>query len=85
MAPTFYLHIIILQEFLRFNLPMKRVRLNLIYGRNNFIVDDQINKPVRVKVAYADGPNSSFFVQIRMVAIHRTHRRKVGGLDTMSR
>ena len=61
-APRFYLHIVLLQEFLCFNLLMEGMRLDLIDRRRHLVVQNEVHHAVGMKVTHADRPDGALAV-----------------------
>src|SRR5580658_1879212 len=62
--PRFNLNLVFNHELLRLVLLMERVGFYLVNGRHYLIMNDQVHQPVRMKIAYTNGPYLSFFVKL---------------------
>jgi hypothetical protein len=61
-APRFDLDVVLLKEFLRFNLLVERMRLDLIDGRRQLVVQNEVHHAVGMKVTDADRPDAALAV-----------------------
>src|SRR5258708_18774716 len=62
--PGLDLHVVFYHEVLRLVLLVERMSFNLIDGRNDLVMNDQVYKPVLTKIDYAYCSDFSFFVQV---------------------
>lgn len=63
-APGFRAHAVFLHDGHGFLLLAERVSLHLIHGGDDFVVKNEVDQPVRLKIAYAYGADFSFTVQL---------------------